>query len=67
MGAVLIVSLGCEGTDVERLYKTIQASGKPVEVIGIQELGGMTNAIAAVSYTHLDVYKRQVHTGKKKQ
>ena len=46
VGAVLIVSLGCEGTDVERLYKTIQASGKPVEVIGIQELGGMTNAIA---------------------
>ncbi len=45
-GAVLIVSLGCEGTDVERLYNTIKASGKPVEIICIQDLGGMTNSIA---------------------
>lgn len=45
LGAVLIVSLGCEGTDFEQMYKTIEASGKPVRIIGIQELGGVSNAI----------------------
>ena len=45
LGAVLIVSLGCEGTDFEQMYKTIEATGKPVRMIGIQELGGVSNAI----------------------
>lgn len=45
LGAVLLVSLGCEGTDTERLYNEIKASGKPVEIIHIQELGGVSKAI----------------------
>ena len=45
VGAVLIVSLGCEGTDVARLYDEISATGKPVKVIYIQESGGMSRAI----------------------
>ena len=40
VGAALIVSLGCEGTDHQRVYETIKASGKPCEIIHIQELGG---------------------------
>lgn len=44
-GAVLIVSLGCEGTDHERMFKELSATGKPVEIIHIQELGGVSNAI----------------------
>ena len=47
VGAALIVSLGCEGTDVDRIVEEIAASGKPVARINIQELGGMTPAIAA--------------------
>ena len=47
VGAALIVSLGCEGTDTERLYETIRATGKPVEIIRIQELGGVSAAIKA--------------------
>lgn len=47
LGAVLIVSLGCEGTDTERLYREVAATGKPVEIIRIQELGGTSRAIAA--------------------
>lgn len=43
--AVLIVSLGCEGTDHERLYREIAAAGKRVEIIHIQELGGVSKAI----------------------
>lgn len=45
--AVLIVSLGCEGTDHERMVKEISATGKPVEIIHIQELGGVSKAIQA--------------------
>lgn len=45
VGAVLVVSLGCEGTDTERLIKEIVETGKPVEVIRIQELGGTSRAI----------------------
>lgn len=47
VGAVLIVSLGCEGTDHNRMFQEIAASGKPVEIIRIQELGGTSKAIQA--------------------
>ena len=47
VGAALIVSLGCEGTDTERLYDAIAASGKPTAIVRIQELGGFSPAIAA--------------------
>ena len=45
--AVLVVSLGCEGTDHERRVKEISATGKHVEIIHIQELGGVSKAIQA--------------------
>ncbi|QAT48937.1 galactonate dehydratase [Caproiciproducens sp. NJN-50] len=47
VGAVLIVSLGCEGTDHERMMETIAKTGKPVKIIRIQELGGASRAIQA--------------------
>lgn len=47
VGAVLIVSLGCEGTDAERMYRELSVSGKPVEIIRIQALGGVSKAIRA--------------------
>ena len=47
VGAALIVNLGCEGTDFNRVYETIAATGKPVEMIAIQELGGTSRAIQA--------------------
>ena len=47
VGAVLVISLGCEGTDHARLVETIAKTGKPVEIIHIQELGGTTKAIQA--------------------
>ena len=45
LAAVLIVSLGCEGTDFQKMFSAIEATGKPVRLIGIQELGGVSNAI----------------------
>lgn len=47
VGAVLIVSLGCEGTDHQRMYETLKASGKPVRIIHVQELGGTSRGIQA--------------------
>ena len=46
VGAVLLVSLGCEGTDVERLMQTVAATGKPIDMVRIQEDGGISSAIA---------------------
>ena len=47
VAAALVVSLGCEGTDHERIVEEIRATGKPVEIIRIQELGGTSRAIQA--------------------
>lgn len=47
VAAALVVSLGCEGTDHERMVEEIRATGKPVEIIRIQELGGTSRAIQA--------------------
>ncbi len=37
VGGALLVSLGCEGFDKRRLARTIEASGRPVLTIGIQD------------------------------
>ena len=47
VAACLVVSLGCEGTDTARLVAELEATGKPVRKIGIQELGGTSRAIQA--------------------
>jgi len=47
VGAALIVSLGCEGVDTDRLEAELRATGKPVERINIQELGGTSASIQA--------------------
>jgi altronate dehydratase large subunit len=40
VGAVLLVSLGCEGTDAAALAEPIRASGRTVEILRIQDSGG---------------------------
>ncbi|MGM8361986.1 UxaA family hydrolase [Flavobacterium sp. ARAG 55.4] len=45
VGAVLIMSLGCENLNKENLQKTIQASGRPVKTITIQESKGSRTSI----------------------
>ncbi len=47
VGAALIVSLGCEGVDTNRLEAAARATGKPIERINIQELGGTSASIQA--------------------
>lgn len=45
VGAVLLVSLGCESFNRKRLEQTIAESGRPVKLIGIQSVGGTKKAI----------------------
>jgi altronate dehydratase large subunit len=46
LGAVLLVSLGCEGIDPERVAEGISRSGKRVELVRIQQEGGYFGALA---------------------
>jgi len=46
LAAVLLVSLGCEGTDVAKIAQTIVESGKAVHVMVIQEEGGAAKTTA---------------------
>jgi altronate dehydratase large subunit len=45
LGAVLVVSLGCEGVDPNRVTEGIAVSGKPVELVKIQREGGYFGAL----------------------
>jgi altronate dehydratase large subunit len=47
VGAVLLVSLGCEGFNREALRATIAATGRPIELLVIQESGGTAATIRA--------------------
>jgi altronate dehydratase large subunit len=46
VAAALVVSLGCEGVDPDAVVARIRESGKPVELISIQKLGGTLRAVA---------------------
>jgi altronate dehydratase large subunit len=54
VGAVLLISLGCEGFNREQLRRYIHASGRPVELLVIQQSGGTTRTLNA----GLDIVKR---------
>jgi altronate hydrolase len=46
VGAVLLVSLGCEGFNRRQLLEDIRATGRPAGVLVIQETGGTRKTIA---------------------
>jgi len=46
VGAVLLVSLGCEGFNRKNLLEEIRATGRPASVLVIQETGGTRRTIA---------------------
>jgi altronate hydrolase len=47
VGAVLIVSLGCEGFDRDRLERHVAASGRPVRTLVIQQERGTRSTVEA--------------------
>jgi len=46
VGAVLVVGLGCDGVQARAVAADVEASGKPVDFVVIQECGGTLKAIA---------------------
>ena len=46
VGGVVLVSLGCESFNRERLRAVVEASGRPVELLVIQEVGGTAATIS---------------------
>lgn len=46
VGGVLLVSLGCESMDRDELREQIAASGRPVDLLVIQENGGTASTVA---------------------
>ncbi|MDP4643820.1 MAG: UxaA family hydrolase [Opitutales bacterium] len=47
VGGALLLSLGCEGFDRHSLKNAIAESGRPVDVLGIQQVGGTRKTIEA--------------------
>ena len=45
VGAVLLVSLGCEGTDAGPIAEAVRKGGRLVEILRIQEAGGTQRSI----------------------
>jgi altronate dehydratase large subunit len=58
VGAVLLVGMGCEGMSAHALGKMIKRSGKPVEWISIQELGGTHNTVTKGKEILGDLYEK---------
>ena len=46
LASIILLALGCEGTDVEAVAEDIRATGKRVEVLTIQEIGGAAKTTA---------------------
>ena len=46
VAAVLLVGMGCEGMPASALGKVMKKTGKPIEWISIQELGGTENTVS---------------------
>jgi altronate dehydratase large subunit len=46
LAGVLLISLGCEGTEMDTVQKAIADGGKPVKTLVIQEIGGAAKTMA---------------------
>ena len=46
VGAVLLVSLGCEGFNRDKLAVAIRESGRPVDLLVVQDSGGTQKTIS---------------------
>ena len=61
VGAVLLVSLGCDGFDRHGLAQAVERSGRPVHTVVIQQSGGTAGAIGA-GRAWVEETSAQLHT-----
>ena len=59
VGAVLLVSLGCEGFNRARLLEEIRGRGRPADVVVIQQVGG-TRRTFADGRTWIEAARQQI-------
>ena len=59
VGAVVLVSLGCEGFDRDRLGDAVAASGRPCATLVIQDRGG-TRATVAAGRDHVRAFQERM-------
>jgi altronate dehydratase large subunit len=65
VGAVVLVSLGCESNQPEVIAKQVEATGRPIEIVSIQEAGGLSAAyervvdVAAAFRNRLEAQRRE--------
>ncbi len=62
VGAVLLVSLGCEGFNKGRLLETVRESGRPAKLLVIQDSGGTRTSIAEGQAWVAQTLKQLEHT-----
>ncbi len=46
VGGALVVGLGCEMVKAEEVYEGIKATGKPVDMVVVHQIGGMIDTLA---------------------
>jgi len=46
VGGALVVGLGCEMVQAEKIYESIKETGKPVDMAVVHEVGGMIDTLA---------------------
>lgn len=57
IAGVVLVSLGCESVNVQRIADYIADSGKPAHTVTIQEVGGLKSAIEIGRRYAIEMYK----------
>jgi altronate hydrolase len=62
VGGAVLVSLGCEGFNREELARAIEASGRPVETVVIQQAGGTRGGVDAALSAVQRVQERILET-----
>jgi len=46
VGGALVMGLGCEMVEAEKIYESIKETGKPVDMVVVHEIGGMIDTLA---------------------
>ncbi|WP_461211419.1 UxaA family hydrolase [Desulfocurvus sp. DL9XJH121] len=55
VGGVLVVGLGCEMVKAEEIYEQIKATGKPVKMVVVHEIGGMIATLEKAARALVDL------------
>ncbi|MCF8033723.1 MAG: UxaA family hydrolase [Desulfarculaceae bacterium] len=66
VGGALVVALGCEMVKAEEIYEGIKASGKPVEMVVMHEIGGMINTMSTAMHMLVDLVSSVSHARREK-